>query len=198
MSDVRCKSDVGFIMDSSGSVGTRWEDEKTFVKRIAQTINLSLDHGHGAVTVFSNDATLNIKFSDYYTYSDPSPAVDSFEEAVDTLSFLAGGTRIDRGLEVAYEQMFNETNGMRADATKYLILITDGQQAGLDYADWGNRFSNANIRVIVIGVGLVNQDDLLNLVAVDSDLRLADNFDELLNDTFIGNVELCDGRQSQK
>ena len=88
MSDATCNSDVGFVLDSSGSVGNRWNDEKTFVKRIAQAINMSLDHGHAAVTVFSNDATLYIKFSDYYTYSDPSPAVDSFEEAVDNLSFL--------------------------------------------------------------------------------------------------------------
>lgn len=182
-------------MDSSGSVGAHWSDEKTFVNKIADSIDMSVNGGHAAVTVFSNSAQLKIKFDDFYTYSDPpNPPINSFEEAVDGLSFIGSGTRIDKALEVAYEEMFQETNGMRLDATKYLVLITDGRQNGVNYAEWANKFVNANIRVIVIGVGNVNENDLLDLVAVDSDLHLAKNFDELLNSTFIQNINLCNGK----
>ena len=165
------------------------------VNRIADAIDMSEHGAHAAVTVFSNSSQLRIKFSDFYTfYEPPNPPITSFKEAVGNLSFIGSGTKIDNGLKVAYEEMFQERNGMRIDSRKYLVLITDGQQNGTNYTYWANKFVNANITVIVLGVGTVNENDLSDLVAVDSDLHLAKNFDELLNSTFIQNINRCNGK----
>ena len=185
--------EVGFVMDVSGSVGDHWDDEKTFVKKLAQAIKISPEGGHAAVTIFSSavynvhpDAELMIKFSDHTT-------LNSFEDAVDALPYWKGGTRINKGLDVARKEMFQESNGMRPTAPKTLVLITDGEQKNVDYAAYAKFFHDENIRVIVIGVGNVRQDHLLKLVKVDSDLHVAKDFDALLKDSFIEDITICSG-----
>ena len=130
------------------------------------------------MTTFSNRAELMIKFSDHETFS-------SFTAALDALPYLGSTTKIDLGLNVALEEMFQESNGMRSDALRNLFLITDGQQTGVDFALWREKFNKAGIRVIVIAVGNSIQRDLIHLVNDDEDLYIADNFDMLLSDSFI-------------
>ena len=127
-----------------------------------------------------------IKFSEHTSFT-------AFEEAVDALPYWGGGTRINKALDVAHNEMFQESNGMHSDAHKILVLITDGQQHGVDYAAYATLFQNSSIRVIVIGVGNVNAAELLDLVAVDSDFHLAENFDVLLSESFIESITLCNG-----
>ena len=178
-------------MDVSGSIGKHWDDEKAFVKKLAEAIKISPEGGHAAVTIFSSknhvhpDAELMVKFSDH-------TASNSFEDAVDALPNWGGGTRINKGLDVARNEMFQESNGMRPTASKTLVLITDGKQ-NVNYAAYARFFHDKNIRVIVIGVGNVRQDDLLKLVKVDSDLHVAKDFDALLKDSFIKDVTICSG-----
>ena len=117
----------------------------------------------------------------------------TFEADVNALSYWGAGTQIDQGLAVALNEMFHERNGMRLDSTKTLVLITDGQQSGINYAAMAKLLRDAQIRVIVIGIGDVNTDDLRDLVAADRDLHVAKDFDILLNDSFIKDITLCDG-----
>ena len=180
-------------MDVSGSVGVHWKDEKNFVKKLAQAIRMSPEGGHAAVTIFSSKssnheaAELMIKFNDHKTFPD-------FEKAVDALPYWRGTTYIDQGLDVARNEMFRESNGMRPTAPKTLVLITDGIQTGkkIDFSSYKTFFHNEQIRVIVIGIGSnLNKQDLLKLVDVESDLHVAADFDELLKDSFIKGVTLC-------
>ena len=67
LEDGLCVSDVGFVVDVSGSVSAFWNTEKEFVKKLAEKIDLSPDGGHAAVTVFNGNADLKIKFSDHYS-----------------------------------------------------------------------------------------------------------------------------------
>ena len=186
------EKDVGFLLDVSGSVGRHWQDEQSFVKRLAKEIFISPAGGHAAVTIFSSknnyhpDAQLMIKFSDHTT-------LKGFEDAVDALPYWSGGTRINKGLEEARDEMFRESNGMRPTAHTTLVLITDGNQAGVDHKDMAKFFHDENIRVIVIGVGNVNTADLLDLVKVERDFHLAENFEALLRDPFIRNITICEG-----
>lgn len=182
-------------MDVSGSVGAQWYYEQDFVKKLAQVINISPAGGHAAVTIFSSNiegnhshpaAELKIKFSDHNMFS-------SFKKAVNGLPYWGGLTRIDKALDVARKEMFHQSNGMRPNAPKTLVLITDGQQSGLDYTELAKSFRKDKIRVIVIGVGDVNTEELLDLVDLDSDLHLAKDFDALLKGSFLKSITLCGG-----
>ena len=183
-----CVSDVGFVVDVSGSVFNFWDTEIEFVKKLAEKINLSPDGGHAAVTKFNGNADLIIKFSDHYS-------LPPFESAVDAIASPSGGTNIGLGLSVAYNEMFQVSNGMRLDAPKTLVLITDGRGGTGNLATWKATFEAAGIRPIVIGIGNnINAAVLANLVSSPSDLHLSPNPDDLLTDEFIRNITLCDGK----
>jgi hypothetical protein len=128
-----------------------------------------------------------IKFSDHENHS-------SFEEALDAIPYRGSTTKIDLGLKVALEEMFQEFNGMRSSTVKTLVLITDGLQAGIDLGLWRKKLNDASIRSLVIGVGQVDKRGLTQFVNNDADFYYAKDFDELLNDLFIKDISLCGGR----
>ena len=179
-------------MDASGSVGSHWDSEKILVNKLAREINISPTGGHAAVTMFSsktNDhpaAELVVKFPKHTTFS-------TFEADVNALPYWGGSAQLDQGMEVALKEMFHESNGMRPTAPKTLVLITDGQQSGVNYGAMAKLFRDAEVRVITIGIGNANKQDLRDLVAVESDFHLANDFVVLLNDSFIKSISLCDG-----
>ena len=183
--NVNLQSDVGLIMDVSGSVGSHWPDEKNFVMDLVETIELSPSGAHAAVTLFDNRATLDIKFTDHFTNAE-------FEIALDALTFRRGTTEIGLALETALTEMFQEANGMRLANPKVAILITDGQSNyAVDYEDYKNRFHAANIKLLVVGIGNVNEDDLEQLVQTSDDLLLVTDFLTLNVNDFFHQTTFC-------
>ena len=130
-----------------------------------------------------------IRFSDHITSS-------SFAENVDKLPYWGRTTKIDLGLEVALEEMFQEYNGMRPNASQTMVILTDGRQTSkrLRFDLWREKLNNAGIRVLVIGVGNVNKRDLRHLVNHDKDFYIAKDFDVLLSDEFMKSIILCGGK----
>jgi len=185
--DPKCNADFGFVLDYSSSVENHWEDEKSFVKRLIHPLVISSQGGQAAVTTFADDAKLRIKFSDHENSS-------SFENALDAIPYRGSTTKIDLGLKVALEEMFQEYNGMRSGTIKTLVLITDGQQTQLDFGSWRKKLNDIGIRSLVIGVGQVDKSGLIHFVNNDADFYYAKDFDELLNDLFIKDITLCGGR----
>ena len=184
--EVNLQSDVGLIMDVSGSVGRKgWSDEKQFAMDLVKTIGLSPSGAHAAVTLFDHQATLDIKFTDYFTN-------EAFETALDALRFRRGSTEIGLALETALTEMFQEANGMRSVNPKVAILITDGQsKTTVAYEDYKNRFHAANIKLLVVGIGNVNEDDLEQLVQTRDDLLLVTDFLTLNVNDFFHQTTFC-------
>ena len=183
------KYDVGFVLDVSTSIGLQnWIVEKTFTKKLARVINISPAGGRAGVVIFSQYAYLRIKLNQYTTYN-------GFAGGVDRLSKKGAGTSIGKGLKLALEQLFTLRNGMRSDAEKQVVLITDGQDKNSAYHQIARRYRARNIKIIIIGVGSVNKWNLRKLVASDKDLYIAKNFDELKVDSFAENVgeTICNG-----
>ena len=135
-SNPECNADFGFVADVSASVENHWDDEKSFIKKLVETIVISEEGGRAAVTSFSNEAALQIKFDDHTTYS-------TFEAALDQIPYVGSTTKIDMGLEVALDEMFQVFNGMRPDVHQTMVLITDGQQAGVNFDMYRERFNQA-------------------------------------------------------
>ena len=181
-----CISDVGFVVDHSASVKMHWNKEKMFIKELTRQIDLSPRGGHVAVTMFNSRGKLVLKFSDHANF-------DEFSRVIDGITFSGGGTNINHGMKTAYTEMFSKANGIRRCAPKTLVLITDGQQRNFKYDAWRRTFQNANIRVVVIGVGVVRKSTLMSLVSDEKDLHLAINFADMLNKSFMRSISLCDG-----
>lgn len=59
----RCRANIGFLIDSSGSVKKRgWDTMIEFVLKIAKTLDIKEDETQIAVTKFSHTSELSIKF----------------------------------------------------------------------------------------------------------------------------------------
>ena len=179
------------MLDTSGSMQPKdWDIEKKFVKDLVKELKMSPSGGHAAVTLFSSDAKLHIKFSDHTSFN-------SFEAAVDGLPKANGGTRMDTGMNVALEQMFNPSNGMRPNAAKSVLLITDGQNGVPNWQDNVRaKFKARKIKIVVIGAGNVNKAELKRLV-IDhqEDLHVASSMEALKMGKLFKDVGegLCDG-----
>ena len=170
-----------------------WEQEKEFVQGLAAYINMSREGSHVAVTVFSNDAELKIKFTDYTTLQSFQAEVGKIRHPEQIEPYKAYGTNINSALKVAYDDMFNEDNGMRQNSIKTLILVTDGTASDnfrVTAYSWGQKFDERGIRVVALGVGRVDSA-LRHLVQADPDFRCVDNFKQLLDDDFMKNLVFC-------
>ncbi len=188
--ETRCQTtaDVGFVVDSSGSVKTEYKKEKEFVKLLSEKLQLfKFEDGlRGAVVLFSKDANLAIKFSDLNRLSD-------FQDAVERLPLMGSITRIDKALKVAYRDMFSAVNGARKNISKLLILLTDGKQTvesdSISPSEAIRPFHQAGITVIVIGIGpAVDPVELKSMVVDPKNVYLAKDFNELKSGEFVTSI----------
>ena len=184
----RVKLDIGFVMDVSGSITKDgWEKEKMVAKQIAGLTTFGIDGTQAGVVTFETNAKIGIKLSDHVTKS-------SFESSLDRLHYSGGGTDILKGLDTALTQIFNPSNGMRADSKRVTVLITDGQDGSTasQYEAMAKRFEQRGIRLKVIGVGNVNEKQLKLLVKDDSDLVHGDAMKQFLESDHGFNVnDIC-------
>ena len=124
--------DLGFILDSSGSVGyIGYQQEKAFIKSISARFHENQDGPIASVITYSFDADLNIKLNDYMF-----PDLASFNLAVDTIPYIASISRLDKALLLAQTDLYSLENGGRPDCPKVLIVLLDGVPTqGYDYVD---------------------------------------------------------------
>ena len=179
--------DVGFVLDVSGSIGSRdWEVEKTFTKKLARVIDISPSGGRAGVVLFNSYAYTKIKFNSYNTYT-------AFASGVDRLPYRGGGTSISWGLKMALSGLFQTSAGMRTNSYKEVVLITDGRDSGRDYDSLARQYRSKNIKIIVIGVGNVDSQSLMKLVSNSKDFYIVNNFQQL--SSFAENVgkTICNG-----
>ena len=125
-------ADVGFVLDSSGSLSSHYQKEKDFVKELASKFGIDTQDSRVGVVTFSTDAVLSIKLDEYSTLSD-------FQQAVDNIPLMGKLTRIDKGLRVAQNELYALANGARAGLPKILVLLTDGTQTQQQDAEDPNR-----------------------------------------------------------
>ena len=113
------KLDLGFILDSSGSVGQyNFEGMKSFVKDLTDFYKLGSDETRVSVMSFSDSTNIHIAFSSYFSDK------NQFDSAVDRIGFADGGTATAMALNLAYNSMFTPRYGARGSG-KDPICVTD-------------------------------------------------------------------------
>ena len=178
--------DIGFIVDSSGSVRNEYDKEKEFIQRMTDKLSKAQTNLTAALVLFSLTAGLEIKFSDY-------KGVRDFNRKVGELPLLGSTTRIDRALNVAYQEMFSVINGMRPGVKKVLVLLTDGKQTEMADAVKPSiavqPFHKDEIKVIAIGIGpAVDPAELESIVTRPENLYFAKDFNALKSESFVAGI----------
>lgn len=105
-------TDLGFMLDASASLTANgYKEEKEFIKSVIDKVGgISAKGIHVGVVVYSDEATLRIKF-------DAHDNTEDLKRAIDDLAYDRKQTRIDLGLEKAKE-MFSVTGGGRGNSKK--------------------------------------------------------------------------------
>lgn len=183
---IKCNAiaDVGFILDSSGSLAGSYNFEKDFLKSLAAAFGISKNGPRASVITFSLIAELTIKFNEYFD-------IASFNDAVDAIPLMGRSTRIDRALRTAQNDMFQARNGARGNTPKILILLTDGSQTqgGENPADISKTLRQTGIHVIVVGIGSgINKAELLEIAGSSDRVFSAASFDELISKEFTSSL----------
>ena len=178
--------DVGFIVDSSGSLRAEYDKEKTFLKEIARAYDIAPTSSRAGVITFSHVAEHNIKLHDHLNN-------DAFDAAVDTIPFMGSWSRIDLGLRLAQSEMFAPENGGRSGVQKILFVLMDGGQTqtndSTDPALVADMIRTSGIEVIVIGIGRGPDKAELDRIAGGDDKGYrVDSFDALIRRGFVDKI----------
>ena len=175
--------DVGFILDSSGSLRNDYVKQKYFLKTLAAMFGVSSVGSRVGVVTFSYVSELSIKLSDYSNIS-------SFNQAVDNITWMGSTSRIDKALRLAQKELFNLVNGGRDGVPKLLILLTDDSQTQEPGAESPGEIADElradGINIIVVGIGKgVNKTELVQIAGNPQNVYSAFSYDELTGSDFI-------------
>ena len=200
LEDFNCQSDVGFLIDGSGSICEdplgvfndgclNWIHVMNFLLILVNYMGIAVRDTHVSVALFG-PYELRIGFNNFTD-------IDSFLANVSTIAYPLLGTDTTNALDMALTNMFQPINGMRDNVPQTLVFLTDGQCVGgctdAEFLALRNRFFDRDIQVIGIGAGnRVNMDEIRLFVQPDRDFE-ARRFDQLYDRQFALNLELCQG-----
>ena len=186
--------DLGFIMDSSGSMRYDYGKQKSFMKSIVTSFGISKEDTHAAVITFSDIAKHSIKLRDHTD-------TISFKRALEDIPWIGSTTRIDNALTLAKNEMFKVASGARMHTKNILILLTDGKQTRNSYstdpAIIARKIRSTGVKLYVIGVGpLVDTKELIDIAGDTNNFFKANNFTYLLSNDFKQSVRkrFCKGK----
>ncbi len=188
----RCNLDIGFLIDSSASMrDCNYEKEKKLVKHIGEQMQVALGKSRASVILFSNSAAMYKKFNAFEELKD-------FKMLVNELPMVGGATHLDKALELAASQMFTTANGMRDNTVqKLLFVLTDGAQAAGSMSkplrEIVSSLHEKNVRVIVIGAGEADEQQLLPLVQSSADLVMVERFEDAIDGLTTFAENMCSG-----
>ncbi|XP_036605073.1 integrin alpha-M-like [Trichosurus vulpecula] len=175
-------NDIVFLIDGSGSIAAKqFAQMKNFVITVMNQFKGT--NAQFSLMQYSDDFDIHFTFNDFK--NDPAP-----QTLVDPITQLRGSTHTASGIRKVVRELFKEWNGARKDATKILIVITDGQIQGdsLKYRDVIPEAEKEGVIRYAIGVGRAfrSPSALQELRTIASDpseehMFRVDNFDALKN-----------------
>ncbi|XP_034150050.1 integrin alpha-L-like [Esox lucius] len=154
-----------FLFDGSGSMTKReFEQNKIFIEHIMTTLkNTSIEF---AAVQFSSNPRTVFNFNDYKEKT----ALDKLWDE----QHMSELTNTHKAIQFVLENIFeNPTAGATPDATKVIVLITDGNPSDTDRKDSIKRSNEKNIFRLIIGVKNV---DIKKLQSLASDPKESNTF----------------------
>lgn len=133
--------DLGFIVDSSGSVGrANFVRSLNFIKNLVSSFVISPRNSRVGILVYSHRVIPVFSFDQY-------KGLRSVLRAIDRIGYTGGGTKTGQALSYSRRYLF-----ARSNRRKVLILLTDGKS----YDRVGKPAAvlrNMGVQVFAVGVG---------------------------------------------
>ncbi|XP_050812638.1 integrin alpha-X isoform X1 [Gopherus flavomarginatus] len=193
-------TDIVLLIDGSGSIEAEdFSKMKTFLSEIMKRFH-STDTQF-ALMQYSHRFRDHFDFSQYRRSSNPNRLLRSVWQ-------LTGATHTASAIQKVVRDLFTSERGARDEATKILIVITDGEKTGdpLSYSDVIPEAQRAGIIRYAIGVGNAffkpaAQEELQEIASKPSNEHVfrVDNFDALqsIQSQLQEKIFAIEGTQSQ-
>nr|XP_012423777.1 PREDICTED: integrin alpha-X isoform X2 [Odobenus rosmarus divergens] len=150
----RQEQDIVFLIDGSSSISFRdFRKMLNFVEAVMS--QFQRPSTQFSLMQFSNNFRVHFTFKDFTYSSNPLVLLDSVRQ-------LGGYTHTATAIQMVTNELFRTSGGARKDASKILIVITDGQKQGdrLGYKDVIPMAEAAGIIRYAVGVGSAFQNRL--------------------------------------
>ncbi|XP_026171895.1 uncharacterized protein LOC113135819 [Mastacembelus armatus] len=151
------KADIVLLVDVSWSIGSRgFSMIKSFISRLVNVFNIRSDRVQIGVTLYSSQTRTEWHLNRHQTKQ-------SLLEATTNLMYAGGdlythtytGTALNHILDIN----FKPTVGMRADAKKIAVLLTEGKSRD-DIVAPSKDLKDTGIELFVIGMRVASKDEL--------------------------------------
>ncbi|KAG6923915.1 integrin subunit alpha M, partial [Chelydra serpentina] len=167
-------TDIALLIDGSYSINREdFTKMKTFLSEIMTRFRNT--DTQFALMQYSTTFELHFDFLDYRTSRDPDHLVQRIVQ-------LREATHTATAIRKVVQELFTSGRGARAEATKILMVITDGQKNDkLPYSDVIPEAERAGIIRYAIGVGSAGQKEFQEIASEPTRKHIfsVDNFDTL-------------------
>lgn len=168
------KKDIAFIVDSSSSIGAEnFNRILTFVSNLVGDLSHENANMRYALITYNTKGTLVFSFGRYFH-------AKLIRDIIEHTSYSPGSTNIAAGLRNAVD-IFSDGYGSRSDADTIAIVITDGYSnvdAHLTIPT-AEALKSKVKKVIGIGIGLTNTDEVMAIASGENNVFLATDFNSL-------------------
>jgi hypothetical protein len=184
----QCKLDLVFCLDNTGSIDfphddnrapdeppANWKLIKDFCQDITKQLDISPDGSHVGLVDFGAKARIQFGLNNYQTQSEVF-------DAINRVRFIGDTTNTTGGLYKSRQVLTDPQYGPRAGVSKIIILITDGNPniEANTLLEEAQNIRDAGIRVLVIGIAFVTDEEQLKAVAyTPDDYVFAEDFSDL-------------------
>ena len=186
----RTKIDVGFLVDSSGSINQadrhNYQRIKDFIKGFIKSVAIGQDDTRIGLATYSGPADkfrVRINFTEFST-------TNSLVDAVQMVPYDAGATLTGDALNRIRTELFSKA---RDGLPKVLVVLTDGQSQDSVTVP-SQRLRDLGVKIISVGVGNAVFSELADMASnPDSENIFNVTFDSLNN--LIGSLldSVCKG-----
>ncbi|XP_028390925.1 uncharacterized protein LOC114515803 isoform X2 [Dendronephthya gigantea] len=186
--------DLAIAIDTSDSIThSDFEIQKSAVIMLARSFGLSDSKTHVAVIVYGSESRVAINLSDHVD-------LESFANAVRSIKYEGGQTRIDLALAIASNSVFTPSGGARVGMPKMLIIMTDGQQTSapdaIELSDAVAPLASIGIHIVSIGIGHeVDEYELMAISESRKNIYHVKTFDTLFDTVTVVGQSLCQKAQ---
>ena len=158
--------DLIFVLDSSGSIGSRnFQLVRNFVANVVTQLDIGPDRSRVGLITFSSSAIVQFGLNTYRTNT-------SLLQAIARIPYSGGGTNTQAGLNTLIS-IFSTTFGARPRVDgipRIAVVVTDGRSNSPSATiAAANRVHANNLLTYAVGVGSNLNMDELNAIATDPD-----------------------------
>ncbi|VIO86233.1 Uncharacterized protein BM_BM4954 [Brugia malayi] len=186
-----CGVDLLFLLDTSGSLEQIYTQHINWTTQLTEALLTDKDDVRIAMIQYAETPIVEFSFGTYRDLPD-------ITNHIMTINLHSGGTRTGKALLAAKGELFSEEKGARKNASKIIVLFTDGLSVDDPIKHAQQLREIEKIKIYVVYVGSDGFEQEMNRIAGGRSNVFGSNEFTRLKKTLVAEVEDAEMCESQK